>query len=260
MNRPRVLLSGLALSAGLCAQAISCEVSPNPAMPGQAVTLTVRDASGAGFEHPTSCLAPTIIIGVPNGPVAPLFASICGTAPTVVAPLGSAFRVLSAGQSTTLGPGHFYFRVRWRPVGTGGFTYQDEWVPFDLGPLPADLQPQVPAQVGQVMPLLLNAPTGVNELYFMAASLTCNQGISGGPTLFVSLDYDFVFQLSFPNPVVGLFDNFIGVLDSSGQASATVTLPNVPSLARLPLHLQAVVAPVVGSPFVSNVLNLCIPP
>ncbi len=260
MNRTRVLSSMLALGAGLCAQAISCEVSPNPAMPGQAVTVTVRDATGLGFEFPTNCLAPTITIGIPNGPVAPLFASICGTAPAVVASLGSATRTLTAGQTTTLGPGHFYFRVRWRPVGTPGSTYQSEWVPFDLGTLSADLQPQAPAQVGQVMPLLLNAPTAINELYLMAASLTCNQGISGGPMLFVSLDYDFVFELSFPIPLAGLFDNFIGGLDSSGQALAMVTFPNAPALAWLPLHLQAVFAAVVGAPFSSTGLYLCILP
>ena len=96
--------------------------------------------------------------------------------------------------------------------------------------------------------------------YVAAASFTTNQGLSLGPGKFLCLDIDFLFHLSFPNPLQGLFSNFSGVLDINGAATGlTVHLPNVPFLQCKPLHVQAAVLPSSGLEL-TNVLNFTIAP
>ena len=92
-------------------------------------------------------------------------------------------------------------------------TFVTEWIPFnvDSGVDPF-LFPQTQARVGQSFVMDLTYVFGAFRPYVVAASLTTNTGLNAGGGLFVSLDPDPVFALSFPVPNPFLFTGFQGTL------------------------------------------------
>jgi hypothetical protein len=253
--------TSFACTAGLlAAQAICPTVTPAIVPPGAAtaILVTVTDTTGLGFQHQGSCVATSIHAGMPFGTAVPLPVTICSTAIVTVPPYGSATKTFNLPAS--LASGHYFARIRWRPVGAS--TLLDSWVSFVVQDASAPtLTALTAAQTGQVLSLGLSAATAPGGIYVAAASLTTDVGIPLGGGLHVALDYDLVFQLSFPVPHGGLFNNFLGPLDAAGMAPGLdVVIPPGPLLAGLPLHVQAAILPVSGPTLLSNCLNLCIAP
>lgn len=259
-HRLSYVLPLFALAAAAGAQNVCAIVSPNVVPPGVAtpLTVTVQDATGAGYQYAANCVTTSIHTGSPTGPAVPLFLSICGTTFVTVAPYGSASKTYNL--PATLAAGHYFVRIRYRLVGTT--TLILEYVPFQVAPAGDPLLTATTiAQVGQTLSMNLAAPAFPGEIYVAAASLTTNTGIPAGPGVQVALDADPVFFLSFPVPLAGVFTNFQNVLDPAGNASGiNVTFPNDPLLAYLPFHVQAAVVPAAGSPVLTNCLNFCIAP
>jgi hypothetical protein len=242
----------------IVAQSICAVIDPNPAAPGSPVTITVIDASGLGFSHAVGCVATTIHSGMPNGPILTLPYAPCGPGFSFVPATGNATKTETLPAS--LAPGLYYWKVETAP-GTST-TLGTEWIPFTTSTF-ADplLFPQALPQVGQPFVMDLAWIFGAFQPYIAAASLTTNSGINAG-SLFVSLDPDVLFFLSFPVPDPLLFANFQGTLGISGTAfGLVINIPPIPALANLPLHVQAAIGQSPGLPTrLSNVVNACIAP
>jgi hypothetical protein len=245
-------------SAGL-GQAVSAVITPNPSFGGGSVTITVQDATGLGFSYRPNCIATTMHAGQPNGTQIPLLLLICGVTPVSVPPYGSVSKTQVL--PSTISPGVIYWRVQYFPAGSTTLT--TEWFCFNVQPATDPvLTQQTAAQVGQNMVMDVAWPAGGGLPYVAGASLTTNTGINVGGGLFVSLDPDLVFSLSFPVPDPLLFSGFQGVLDAGGNAfGLAVNIPPIPSLAYLPLHVQAAIIQPPGQPVrLTNVVNACIAP
>jgi hypothetical protein len=240
------------------AQSVCATINPTLVFAGNPITITVRDATGQGFSHLANCVATTIHSAQPNGPVVNLPSATCGAALTPVPAFGTASKTQNLPSS--LAPGLYYWKVEYAPGAST--TLVAEWFAFtvDSGIDPF-LFPQTTAQVGQSFVMDLTHVFGAFRPYVVAASLTTNSGMNFGG-LFVSLDPDPVFMLSFPSPDPVLFTNFQGVLGISGTAfGVSINIPPVPALANLPLHVQGAVGRGPGlAPLLTNVLNVCIAP
>ena len=257
----RIAFLLLALSCAVYAQPpVCCTVSPNPLVlgTGSSVTITATDATGAGFEYQSQCLASTVRVGMPNGPFAPIAISLCGASYVPVAPGGSASK--NFGFLGGLGTGTYYVDVKTRPIGGG--TLVTTWVPFHIvNPTDPILSETAPPQVGMPYNMSIAAPNNASNAYFMAGSLSTNTGAMVS-SLFVSLDFnDPLFALTFPNPLPGVFVNFAGITDPSGNATGiVVNVPNDPGLVGLPVNFQAILLDGFGGEFLTNTIPNCITP
>lgn len=102
------------------------------------------------------------------------------------------------------------------------------------------LLPRVSAGRGGSFDFTIVAPTEPFAIYYLGASATTNVGQSS-PPFFIALDADAVFGLAFPNPLASVFQQFIGVLDQTGQASGMrLTVPPGVLPSGFPLAVQAV--------------------
>mgnify|MGYP000993139749 CR=1 FL=1 len=131
---------------------------------------------------------------------------------------------------------------------------------FPNTPTGTVLASSLPPHVGMPLALSLSSSLHPSSPYVLAASGTTNTGIAVSLPVFVSLDADPIFALSFPTPDPTLFTNFQGSLDSSGNAVAGLNIPNFPVLACKPLHVQAVILNGGGIASLSNPLNFTIMP
>ncbi len=261
MNRHLPLC--VVLSFVLCVSAIGQYVCPTvspailPAGVATGITITVADATGAGYQYRTNCLATSITQGSVTGPFLNIGLFLCLTTYITVPPYGSASKSYTLPALTA---GDYYIKFQYRLMNTT--TLLTEYVPFQVATSTTpNLTATTIAQVGQTLSMTLSAPTLPGETYVVAASLSTNTGILVAPGLNVSLDPDAVFALTFPAPLPGIFDNFQGVLDGAGFASSiNVNFPYIPAIAYLPFHVQGAVVPILGSPVLTNCLNLCIAP
>ncbi len=257
---PTVLSLAALISASTFGQYVCPTVTPNiiPPYTNAGITVSVQDATGAGYQYRTNCLTTSITIGSPTGPFVNLGLFLCLTSYQTVAPYGTATKSYSL--PNTLAPGIYFVKVQYRLIGTT--TLLTEYVPFQVAvPTDPTLTATTIAQVGQTLSIDISAPAHPYEVYIAAAALTTDVGIPVAPGLTVALDNDAIFGLTFPVPLAGVFDNFQGNLDGSGFFSGiNVNFPNVPALAYLPFHVQAAVVPFSGSPIMTNCLNFCIAP
>lgn len=246
------------LAAALTAQGVSGVVTPNPAPIGQAVSLTITNATGATIQLPSSCAYQTVRAGTPTGPV--IDAPICLTVLTPIAPCGT--RTQGWSPPPNLLAGTYWFEVRYWDANFTQlsteffcFSYQGSGAPA-LGALTT-------ARIGQDLVMDITAPGYGGAAYIVAASLTTNTGFTIPNLGFACLDLDAVFFLSFPSPNPVLFANFQGTLPNTGYlAGPTVHIPGILSLVCLPLHAQAVLLPNSPSvpPALTNALNFSIAP
>ncbi len=95
--------------------------------------------------------------------------------------------------------------------------------------------------LGGSFQLDLDLPSGADLNYFVVASLKSDPGLMlpDGRRLALNNDLLMTLSLTFPNSGPYFF-NFQGTLDSSGQAQATVSVPNDPLLAGLKVRFAAI--------------------
>jgi hypothetical protein len=94
-------------------------------------------------------------------------------------------------------------------------------------------------KVGASTRLDLDVPAGGGKSYVLAASFS-NAGIPIG-TRAIPLGVDGLLVLTVSNVLPSIFQGYHGVLDNAGRASATLVLPNAPSLQGVVLHHAFVV-------------------
>lgn len=238
MHRFTLLLAIIAAIAGSApAQSVSATIAPNPATPGQTLQFTLT--AFQAIQLPSSCAYTNIRAISPAGPPMPL-GFFCLTVITPLNPGQSKNQTIS---TAGYGPGTYWVEVQYFGAGPG---IASEFFCFELrnslasGPI---LSSQTPAQQGTTLLLTLADPPSAGQFYIAAASLTSNTGIPvPGFASPLCLDPDPIFDLSFPAALPGLFSNFSGVLDGSGQATGiAVSIPVAPVLNYRGLHIQAAI-------------------
>ena len=99
------------------------------------------------------------------------------------------------------------------------------------------------------------------RIFGSAAGTAPGIPLSGGVVL--PLNYDPYFALTLFKPFLGIFGSFVGLLDSSGSASADLTLPAGadPGLAGVVLHHAVTVTETFGTvDLVSGAIALTLAP
>ena len=256
----RVLLTALMCTGMLLAQGPVCvSISPNPVILGQSsITVTVTDSTGAGFQHWNNCVARSIHQDFPNGAAAGIPLGLCGPW-TTAAPYASVTKVFpfTAG----LQVGHYYVKVGTRPAAGGPEVLT--WAPFDVQ-VTGDptLTAQTNLQVGQTWSVDLAAPALPGTPYIVAASYSTNVGFALPTGQLVSLDMNnALFDLTWPVASSAFFGNFFSVTDATGTATGiNAYVPNIPSLAYLPVYLQCGLLSTGGGVSLTNVVSACILP
>lgn len=228
----------------------------NPSIPLAGTTVQVRMTNGSTQPAVLSsgCGYNAVISGSPTGPIA-FQPFICPLILITIAPCGS--RTLNLNLPVGLAPGPYYVRVDYSLGGTGPLI--QEFMPFEIGggTAPVLSSTSLP-QLGTTWQAGINAPSLPSALYFTAASFSANVGIPLPPSNFIALDFDLLFQLSFPTPDPLLFQNFQGVLDASGQSPLPigVNIPNAPALLWQGIILQAALLDFLGNVSTTNPLAI----
>lgn len=241
----------LLLVSSLGAQGVSVVLSPAVVPVGGTLSIAVTEANGVTLTFPSSCNFEGIVQGSPSGPI--VDGPFCLLVLTNLGPCQTS--TSSWGLAPNIGPGLYYVRVSYYDPSS---SFRSEYFPFHIGLNEPRLTSTVPARIGQSLPLSLFSPSVPSAYYAAAASFTTNTGFQALPNLFVSLDPDFLFFLSFPTPDPLLFTNFQGFLDLTGSAQLSVEIPNLPALLCKPLHVQAVVQSPLGAVRASSVQNFSI--
>lgn len=244
----------LVCAATAHAQALHGVFSPAIPLAGTTVVVRMTNGSTQNAVLSSGCGYNAVVSGSPAGPIA-FQPFICPLILITIAPCGS--RNLNLNLPATLTPGTYYVRVDYRLNGAG--PLMQDFLPFDVGGgnKPVLSSTSVP-QLGTIYDANINAPLWPSAIYFGAASFTTNTGIPLPPSNFIALDFDLLFQLSFPAPDPFLFNNLQGVLDMAGQTSVPlqVIIPNVPVLLWQGITLQAALVDTSGNVGITNPLNL----
>ncbi len=90
--------------------------------------------------------------------------------------------------------------------------------------------------MGNSTPLQLALPSEAGRPYLLCASESYLPGVPLPAGGLLPINFSVITQLSL-DPVSPFFQGFVGALDGSGNASATLAIPLVPFLAGLPLHV-----------------------
>ena len=247
--RPIVL--ACLLAASVSAQTLSGTFTPATGTPGQQMTLRLANGGPAPVTLSNGCGYNSIVQGSPTGPV--VFApAICPLILITISPCGT--RNVNFNVPASLVPGVYYVRVSWSTA--TGTTLTTESFPFSVvGPGDALLTASTTPRIGTSLVLDINAPAFGNGLYFTAASFSTNTGFPLLSAYYVSLDIDFLFNLSFPIPDPVLFTSFQGSLTPGGTAAGiAVNIPNLPALLWKGLAVQAALVDAVGSVGLTNPL------
>lgn len=104
----------------------------------------------------------------------------------------------------------------------------------------ADLSLRAIPRPGTPVPIDLHAPSEARKPYVLAASFG-NSGIPVGNNRVVPLAIDNLFLLTALNQVPTLFQNYTGILDGTGRATATLVVAPIPQLAGVVVHHAFVV-------------------
>jgi hypothetical protein len=101
------------------------------------------------------------------------------------------------------------------------------------------------------------APAQVNSVYAFALSGSTNTGITFGPGVFLSLDPDAIFNLTFPVPDPNFCVAFQGLVPSGGVVFAAAVIPPL-FIGCFPVNAQAGVVDASGTVMLSNVQSFTI--
>jgi hypothetical protein len=109
--------------------------------------------------------------------------------------------------------------------------------------------------IGTSQLITLAAPTHAGQIYLIVPSNSATPVSLGGPLL-LEVDPNTGFlDLALQLPTI--FQNILGILDGTGQATATIAIPFFPPLIGLPLHFAAATADGTLSPTeVSNRVSI----
>ena len=108
------------------------------------------------------------------------------------------------------------------------------------------ITPDKAANLGVTVNLAVDLPGMGGAPYLLLPSLADSPGfpVAGGRTL--GLVPDALFFLGVAMPSGGIFNGLVGVLDPSGAAAASVTIPNDPAALGIDLHFAAFTLNVAG--------------
>lgn len=256
-------LTALLCSSLLAQGELSCEIGPNPAMPGQTLSF-VFEATLPGSSLQSACLY-DVRMGSPTGPnvLGPTFCIL------IIPPVGpgSPYTIMHPGTTNSqpggppFAPGTYYVVMGWYPP-TG--PQQTAVFPFRIDdpaapPLPV-LSSAGGLAGGTTTTFTLACPTEPGAFYVAAASMTTNTGwfLPGGGA-HVALDMDSVFALSYPLAYPGVFNGFSGNLDSSGSTSGiSISVPPGFVPPGSPGAIQAALIDALGNIKLSNALTFSI--
>lgn len=231
-KRLSMLAGALGLAAGVAAQDLSGELSPNPAAPGEPVAFTITDATGQGLTLSSPCSFFTIHQGAQDGPDVGLSVA-CPAVLVGVEPHGSyGFTWDQRDRDGNLvPPGRYWFQAQaWEP---GFGRLLTEWFCLSIqGPDEPALRAAGPARVGETTPMKLSSTADAGAPYLAALSLSSNDPVSA---------FGLETCLSLPVFVTFLVHPF-GFLDASGQSDLAVQVPDIPQIRSLGFHVQALVA------------------
>ena len=256
-----VLAAVSIFAASVCSQGLlSCQVSPNPATPGQGLTFAIQ-ATIPGYLQ-SGCGINEIRMGSPTGPIVwqPF---ICPFLLILVGPGSSSYAShpgTSAG-GAAFAPGPYYAIINWnsggvaQPSGAFPFRVDDPTAP----PLPV-LSSAGGLAGGQTTTLTLTSPADPGGFYIAAASMTTNTGwfLPGGGHVALDLG-DPIFSLSYPTPLPNVFGGFSGSLDASGSTSAiSISVPASVVAVGTPGAIQAAIIDATGNIKLANALTFSI--
>ncbi len=239
------------------AQPLTGVFTPQTATAGTPVVLRVSNGGTQSLTLTSGCGYNAVIAGSPAGATVfqPL---ICPFILITIGPCQS--RNVNVNIPSSLVPGQYYVRIDYR-IGANTAVVSD-YFPFAIPAAGAPtLASTTPAQIGTSLLCTLNAPGFGGGYYIMAASFSANTGFAVTPTLYVALDLDLLFNLSFPAPDPTLFTNFQDGLSPTGTSNTiAVNIPNLPALSWLGMVLQGVAFDGVGNPALTNPLSFTFTP
>lgn len=263
MKPLRALSAVLVLAASVSTQSLlSCEISPNPATPGQGLTFAIQ-ATTPGYLQ-SGCGINEIRMNSPTGPIVwqPF---ICPFLLILVGPGSSsyAFHSGTTAGGAAFAPGTYYAVINWNGTG-GGAPLPSGVFPFRIDdpmapPLPV-LWSVGGLAGGQTATFTLTSPVDPGAFYIAAASMTTTTGwfLLGGQH--VALDMgDPIFALSYPLPLPNVFGGFSGSLDASGFTSAiSISIPVGVVATGNPGAIQAAIVDAMGNIKLANALTFSI--
>jgi hypothetical protein len=260
MTKFLLAASVLMCSSALPGQALCVQVSPDPAPVGALITVTCHATSATALFTPNGCLVQSIHSGTPNGPVVRSYFCItipvqipgCGT----TMPRTATWNQLDAG-NVQVPPGLYWFKILHAPSGFSTTTTEWHCVTISGAAPEPVLSAAATTAWGVPFQLTLTAPTHPNEFYAFALSGSTNVGLALSPTLFLCLDQDWIFNLTFPTPDPTVFAGFQGTTDASGNAVGTIFIPPL-FLGCFPLHAQAGLVDAGSNVYLSNEIHFTI--
>ena len=243
------------LSSTAVAQPPVYVVNPDSAPPGVSRTLTVTGSAPVTLSW-SNCYYSTFHDNDAGRTMtfAFGFASICSPGGPSLAPGQSVSTTFNVPGSVP--PGTYWLKCLYNQ---GGQTFIEKWVDFHVaGPNDPLLSAPAPTW-GAPWALTLSYPADPSAAYVAVASLGQNNRIAGGG-LILSVEQDFLFDLSFPSPNPLLFTGFgLGGLNAAGTATLSMNLPPVVGFI-LGVHVQAALIPVItpGPVILSNCVDAAI--
>jgi len=114
---------------------------------------------------------------------------------------------------------------------SGDYTYTTS---KELTPGTVNLSMTAVPQIGTTIPLALDSPADAGKPYHLAASFG-NAGIQyGGKT--IPLTQDPLYMLTVANSSPQMFQNYVGFLNGSGKATASLVVPNSSALVGVTVY------------------------
>ena len=256
-----IALALIATAVPVSGQAgLSAEFDRDVYVPGQNVNMTLT--AGVGLNFASGCVVQQVRSGSPTGPVvfAPFICPLIFITLNPCDTFTTGWNQLDSS-GTQVADGDYWIGIGYFPNSGGALITDWFCARVDSNPPAAVLSANGSLTVGQTTTFGLSAPGDPFATYVVVASLRSNVGLLAGGVRY-HVDQDFVFEASFPVPSPGIFSNFQGPLDATGQSPTIgITLPNTPILQCLPFKMQGAVISTSGgsvSVIPTNPLSLTI--
>jgi hypothetical protein len=224
-------------------QSLSIEVCPSPAPRGTAIQLDIQNIGNGPVEFPDSCILRWVSADAPDGVAIRSF----GPCADVLITLDEGGELTAVWDGRTdrgdfAGPGDYWLHVEFIEAGVRYVKAYAARISSTLEAEPRLIQFS-DSVLGLPTAFGLLAPDHRLGMYAVAASMSTDVGtpLSVGH---LALDFDALWELSFPEPHPQFFQGFQGSFNSGGEALAiSVTAPADPRLAGLTIYLQSLAIP-----------------